>query len=154
MRIEITHMNAPVHLDEAAVRTFATWIMQRVAKLTPGRQWIELSIVLTDDSIRDLNREWFDRDAVTDVISFAYSGTPSDPGNTGEVIVNLAQALGEGRERNSPDEEFALYLAHGCHHLTGAEDATPDQKKAMLTRERGWVDQAIAENHCGPFFPI
>jgi rRNA maturation RNase YbeY len=152
MRIELTELHAPLPIDESAVRTYAGWIMEKVCGLCPGRRWSELSIVLTDDSIRELNRTWFGRDTVTDVISFDYPDTLDGATGTGEIIINLEQALGEGRERESPDYEFALYLAHGCHHLTGAEDQTPEDKNAMLTLEQQWVEQAIAENHCGPFF--
>ena len=152
MKIEITEHHAPVPIDESAVRTYAAWIMERVSGLCPQRRWTELSVVLTDDSIREINQRWFGRDRVTDVISFDYPDPPDGLTGTGEVIINLAQALGEGRERESPDREFALYLAHGCHHLTGADDQTPDDKQAMLSLEETWVDQAIAENHCGPFF--
>ena len=37
------------------------------------------------------------------------------------------------------DRELALYLAHGCDHLTGADDATPAGRARMRRRELGWL---------------
>lgn len=152
MKIDLTPLHLPAGVDGAALCAYAAWIMKKVAALDPARHWTELSLVLTDDRIRDLNRQWFGRDTVTDVISFAYPALPPDTGDTGEVILNLALALGEGRKRESPDQELALYLAHGCHHLMGADDATPEDKAAMLSLETAWVRDAVSQNLCGPFF--
>jgi len=136
MVIEITHRQTTFSVDEERLSEYTTWIMEKIVSLTPEVMWHELSLVLTDDSIRDLNSTWFQKDTVTDVISFAYP----DEG-FGEVIVNLTQAKEEGELRQSPDHELALYIAHGCHHLTGAEDDTPEKKEAMLCCETDWVKE-------------
>ncbi len=152
MNIDITNLQTDIPLDEEALRRYTHWIMGRVQPLHRAFHWTELSLVLTDDAIRGLNREWFGKDTVTDVISFAYPDDGFGVGDTGEVIVNVAQARGEGQLRTSPDHELALYIAHGCHHLTGAEDDTPARKQAMLRLERAWVSRAKEKNLLGPFF--
>ena len=152
MNIDITNLQTVADIDTGALTRFALRIMGHVAELDPSFHWRELSIVLTDDSIRALNREWFGKDRVTDVISFAYPDDGLGDGDTGEVILNVRQALEEGQLRESPDTELALYLAHGCHHLTGAEDNTPDRKRAMLALETAWVDRARNEQTLEPFF--
>ncbi len=161
VQIEITNLQSALRIDEEALHRYALWIMGKVARLDPAFHWVELSLVLTDDAIRDLNREWFDRDCITDVISFAYpfDGISLDfgadvrtGGDTGEVVINLVQAHEEGRLRDSPDRELALYLAHGCHHLIGAEDDTTERKRAMLTLETAWVNEARSLKLAGPFF--
>lgn len=146
MKVEITNNQDALQLDEAAIGRYAHWIMEQVQGLNPSFHWAELSLVLTDDSIRALNREYFGADCMTDVISFAY---PADTlfeeetdGDMGEVIVNVQQAWEEGALRESADEELALYIAHGCHHLMGAEDDTPEKKEAMLTIETAWLANA------------
>lgn len=152
MEIEITNHQESARLDEEALRRYTHWIMERVQDLRRAFHWTELSLVLTDDAIRSLNREWFGKDSVTDVISFAYPDGGFGEGDTGEVIVNVAQALGEGALRQGPDLELALYIAHGCHHLTGAEDDTPERKQAMLRLEKAWVRRAGQKGLLGPFF--
>lgn len=143
MRIEITNQQEHYLLNETALERYAHWILEQVQELAPDFHWTELSLVLTDDSIRALNREFLDRDTVTDVISFAYPAAETfADGDMGEVIVNVQQAFHEGELRESPDRELALYIAHGCHHLMGAEDDTPKKKDAMLSIELGWVEQA------------
>lgn len=142
MVVELTSLQTEFRMDESRLTRYAEEIMSRVSQCTPNLQWKELSLVLSDDRIRELNHTWFGKDTVTDVISFAY---PED--GMGEVIVNVKQAFEEGSLRESPDHELALYIAHGCHHLTGAEDDTPEKKTAMLQTEAGWVEaaQAFAE---------
>lgn len=152
MHIDITNTQTALHIDEDALRRYAHWIMERVQRLRKEFQWTELSIVLTDDAIRTLNLEWFGKDTVTDVISFAYPDAGNEIGDTGEVIINVLQAREEGALRTSPDHELALYLAHGCHHLTGAEDDTPERKRAMLRLESAWVKKAETLGLAGPFF--
>lgn len=137
MLVELTHLQQDFRMDESRLIRYAERIMSCVSECTPDIQWKELSLVLTNDSIRELNHTWFQKDTVTDVISFAY---PED--GTGEVVVNVQQAYEEGNLRESPDHELALYIAHGCHHLTGAEDDTPEKKTAMLTTEATWVEMA------------
>lgn len=148
MKVELLHHQNLFAFDEVGICRYAAWIMTQVHALKPEINWQELSLVFTDDRIRDLNHQWFGKATVTDVISFAYP----DGEATGEVIVNVQQAHEEGRLRESPDRELALYIAHGCHHLMGAEDATPAQKKAMLHLETQWVDHAFTTLHPGPFF--
>ncbi|MDA3872540.1 MAG: rRNA maturation RNase YbeY, partial [Kiritimatiellae bacterium] len=138
MRIELTHQQTLHTLREENVIAFATWIMEKVRKLNPDIDWCELSIVFSDDQIRSLNHHWFGKNTVTDVISFAY--TNGEP--CGEIIVNLQQAMEEGKLRESPDHELALYIAHGCHHLMGADDDTPERKRAMLKIESDWIREA------------
>lgn len=152
MNIDVTDQQTRFDIDGEALSRCAAGVMERVSALDGSFRWTELSLVLTDDRIRELNRQWFGRDSVTDVVSFAYAAGPSGGGDTGEVVLNVQQAFEEGREREGPDRELALYLAHGCHHLMGADDATPEDKEHMLTLETSWVREARNTGCCGPFF--
>lgn len=119
--------------------------MQQAERVDPSLQWDRVTVVCTDDEgIRASNREWFGRDRVTDVISFRYAAFPGEEGDEGEILVNVVHAWQEGHLRNGPMRELALYLAHGCDHLHGGEDDTPERKAIMLAREEKWVSQAEA----------
>ena len=100
-----------------------------------------LWVILTDDALMtEVNRETFGKDAVTDVITRRFDAVPSDPdGPTAEIFVNVAEARRRGRSRRATCSELALYLAHGCDHLGGADDATPAQRRSMRRRERRWL---------------
>jgi len=152
MKVEVLNQQSLYRIEERPLTAYTHWIMQQVGELSPDFDWEELSLILTDDTIRSLNDDWFGKDTVTDVISFAYPPSPGMSGDTGELVVNLQQAWEEGSLRESPDQELAMYIAHGCHHLMGADDRTPEEKTAMLTLENQWVEQARTLDLLGPFF--
>ncbi len=115
--------------------------MEQVQALDPSLPWTGLSLVLTDHAgITALHGRFLHQHTTTDVISFAYPpAPPAEPGATGEVIVNVEQALEIGPKYQGAAWELALYIAHGCHHLSGANDDTPARKKAMRTIEEQWL---------------
>lgn len=112
--------------------------LENLARLLMARadpDWRSLSVALLDDAgMTALNREYFSRNRSTDVISFAYGR------GIGEIFVNVERAL----RHRAPSRELALYLAHGCDHLSGATDDTPAQRARMLRRERRWLRDAGA----------
>lgn len=131
--------------------------MNQVHNLDPQNHWQGLSLVVTDHTgITALHADQFGVKQSTDVISFAYPpAPPAFDGATGEVIVNVEQAVEQGPRYEGPERELALYIAHGCHHLTGAEDHTPVLKKAMRRVETQWLNEAeqlglIAPLQCTP----
>lgn len=148
MKVEVLHHQTLFEFHEHHLIRLTRWIMGKVVELKPSIDWQELTLVLMDDRIKNLNETWFKKNTITDVISFAYPEPPA----TGEVVVNVQQAFEEGILRESPDYELALYVAHGCHHLTGAKDDTPEKKKAMLDLENAWVKEAFTTSQPGPYF--
>ena len=122
--------------------------MPLAQRLDPMAQWNEVCLHLVDDRImRVANLAVFGKDAVTDVISQRYIPSPPDFALSGEIIVNVQQALhAPQRPGWSAGHELALYVAHGLDHLHGSDDATPAQRKRMHQRERRWL-QSIAHNN-------
>jgi len=118
--------------------------MEQAQRLNSDRVWGEISLVLTDDAgMARLNAEYFGRPHSTDVISFRYDALPGEGVDcSGEVIVNVERACEEGAQRHSVDRELALYIAHGCQHLAGAEDRTTGGRRRMRRRERAWLEEA------------
>ena len=106
--------------------------------------WAEVSVVLTDDAgIALLNRTFLDHACATDVITFTLAPMPGGgAGTCGEIYLNVERALEEGARRGNAADELALYLAHGCDHLTGANDRTVREQRRMRRRELLWLAQA------------
>jgi len=126
-------------------RNLLNWYMKIVEDLCPEFIGANLSVAIMDDEgIQEVNRAYLDHDYVTDVISFAYPPMPPDDFWTAEVIVNAPLAAKLGAENGNTNHEFALYLVHGCHHLTGAEDDTELKKENMIREELDWLKEADA----------
>jgi probable rRNA maturation factor len=100
-----------------------------------------VSVVITDnETVRQLNRQYRDIDAPTDVLSFQ---NPPDPDfandeisttHLGDIIIAYplaeAQALAAG---HTGAEEVTLLAVHGALHLLGFDHNTPTNKEKMWT---------------------
>jgi len=103
-----------------------------------------VAVVLTDDAgIAPVNRTFLDHARTTDVITFTLAPMPGGGTETcGEIHLNLQRAREEGARRGGAADELALYLAHGCDHLTGANDRTLRERRRMRQRELLWIRRA------------
>ena len=84
----------------------------------------EVSLLLIDDEgIRAINREYLRRDRPTNVISFSLSEGDFggvNPGVLGDVVVSVETAEREARAAKIPVGDAILHLVlHGILHLTG-----------------------------------
>ncbi len=108
-----------------------------------GTPAAELSVTVTDDeTVRGLNREYADEDAVTDVLSFSqregeeFVGAPGSVPPLGEVVIAYPQATRQAEERGrSVEEEVARLLIHGTLHLLGYDHAVAEEERRMRARE-------------------
>lgn len=139
-RQQIARPNLP------GIRRLLLFFMDKVRSAHPRRRWDEISLILADDAgMARINRLYLDREQATDVISFTLpglprAGAPCATGVGGELFVNVQRAL-EVAGRNV-DRELALYIAHACDHLAGAEDRSPRGRRRMRTRELRWLREA------------
>ncbi len=116
-----------------------------------GREDAELSILLvTDRRIRALNREWREKDAATDVLSFPLTEPAGAGALLGDVVISLDTAARRARaERRAVGAELDRYLAHGLLHLLGYDHERPGDarvmavKEAELARAEGLVGAAL-----------
>jgi len=121
--------------------------MSRAHRLDRFTVWGDIVVMLTNDSqIAVVKAHVFDRDEVTDVIALRYEAMPGiDDGATAELFVNVHRACQSPPRRGwSRAQELALYLAHGCDHLTGASDDTEAERIRMRRRELRWLREAGA----------
>ncbi|MDF7808690.1 rRNA maturation RNase YbeY [Pontiellaceae bacterium B12219] len=142
MIINLLNHQKKHQLQLKKIQKLAEWLGERLAPRT-SEPWNEICVVLTDDEgIVPANQEYFGKNRPTDVISFRYDPVPGEEeGFSGDLIINVDRALQVGPEQNGADYELALYIAHGFDHLSGAEDDTPEKKKAMLDTETAWLKE-------------
>ncbi|AVV97435.1 rRNA maturation RNase YbeY [Helicobacter pylori] len=92
-------------------------LLEKIAKFLAPTQIIEL-VLVSDETMREINRDLRGCDYVTDVLSFPLEAIPHTP--LGSVVINapLAQenALKLGHRL---EEEIALLFIHGVLHLLG-----------------------------------
>jgi len=102
----------------------------------------ELSIVLVDDEeITRLNRQYFHRNRPTNVISFPMgAGDPATPHPPilGDVVISTETAKREAATVGGEAEEEVLFLLiHGILHLVGYDhEGSPNERKKMEAKER------------------
>jgi len=107
-----------------------------------GCETHELSIVLVDDEeITRLNRQYFHRNRPTNVISFPMGGgDPAGPHPPilGDVVISAQTAKREAAAVGGEAEEEILFLMiHGILHLVGYDhEGSPGERKKMEAKER------------------
>ena len=103
----------------------------------------ELSIVIVDDAqIREINRDYLQRDKATNVISFAMQegeGAGIQPSLLGDVVISAQTAARDAEEAGLPFvSELYFLLLHGILHLLGYdhERGTEEQAAVMEAKEQ------------------
>ncbi|MGJ8657043.1 MAG: rRNA maturation RNase YbeY [Akkermansiaceae bacterium] len=82
---------------------------------------VEISIV-SDEVIAQVHVDFMDIPGATDVITFAH----------GEIVISAETAREYGAAYgNSFERELMLYIIHGLLHLSGHEDADPNERAEM-----------------------
>ena len=140
--IVLTHQRR-YSVNSKVLATFARKIAVLAQKRTPGDVWQEVTIhLLTDEGISPVNQAIMNHEGATDVITQRYDTCPGEPeGLIGELFINVQRACTIARPKGwTRQHELALYLAHGFDHLTGADDATANERAAMRRRERRWLE--------------
>ncbi|MCX7819307.1 MAG: rRNA maturation RNase YbeY [Kiritimatiellae bacterium] len=119
--------------------------MTRAARRSRRRRWAEVTLILLNDrAISRAHARCFGAPQSTDVISQAYRPDAISAEWCGEILVNVAAALRRSKNPAGASRELALYVAHGCDHLTGGRDDTPARRRAMLARNRRALKAARA----------
>jgi probable rRNA maturation factor len=95
----------------------------------------DLTIVLTDDNqLHELNRQWMDVDAPTDVLSFPSDEIDPESNNRylGDVLISVERAAEQAKASgHALEAEVQLLVVHGVLHLMGHDHADMDEKARM-----------------------
>ena len=118
----------------------------REAGLDPLSAEAEIGVTVVDDEgILELNREYREKDSVTDVLSFPQFEGHDDllddllnDGTTliGDVVICYEQAARQSEEYGTGMTREMLYLfVHSVMHLFGYDHMNEEEKALMRTRE-------------------
>jgi probable rRNA maturation factor len=134
--------------NKPRLRRLLTFLMDKATRGS-GQCWGEVSLVISDDiGIREVNRLHLGHDDSTDVISYSFDPLPGQPPTeaSGEIFINVERAQKVGKRFGGVNRELALYMAHGCDHLSGEDDSTPEKRRRMRQRELRWLEEASRLN--------
>jgi len=99
----------------------------------------ELSITFIDnEEIRNLNKEYRQKDSATDVLSFPFYNELNLPINIlGDVIISVERAEEQANEfEHSLDREIAFLLVHGILHLLGYDHHKAEDEEKMISMQK------------------
>jgi len=124
---------------------FVQKILEHAAK-EEGLGDSEVSVTfVTNEMIRDINREYRGKDQPTDVISFAMEelgegetaiiGSP-EPRMLGDIIISLDRTKEQAADYgHSFERELGFLAIHGFLHLLGYDHMTEEDEKKMFSRQ-------------------
>jgi len=97
----------------------------------------ELSVALVADAqMSELHGRFMHKPSPTDVLSFPLEEDSRGRATSGEIVINVSQALRESRRRGiALQNELLLYALHGMLHLKGLDDRTDPQYRRMHALE-------------------
>lgn len=123
-----------------------TAIIEQALKTLGIEDDVEVSCVLVDDErIHEINREYRHIDRSTDVISFAMEDNDQlyvegMPRTLGDIFISVDHAKKQAEEYgHSLRREMCFLFTHGILHLLGYDHMTDEQEKEMF----GLQDQIL-----------
>ena len=123
-----------------------TAIIEQALKTLGIEDDVEVSCVLVDDErIHEINREYRHIDRSTDVISFAMEDNDQFyvegmPRTLGDIFISVDHAKKQAEEYgHSLRREMCFLFTHGILHLVGYDHMTDEQEKEMF----GLQDQIL-----------
>ena len=112
----------------------------------------EVSITFVDNErIHEINKEYRQKDAPTDVISFAMEEMgegeieikgSDEPVVLGDIIISIDRTKEQANEYgHSYERELGFLAVHGFLHLLGYDHMNEDDEKVMFSRQRELLEK-------------
>ena len=128
-------------VDEDLLRRVTTEALRREG--VKGE--VALSVVITDDeAVQELNRQFRDVDAPTDVLTFGsgeedefvFVTAPGESAYLGDVVISYPRAVAQAEEYDhSINRELALLAVHGVLHLLGYDHVDEAERTEMWAKQ-------------------
>ena len=137
----------PGRYSGVGVRSLRPWLVGLVEEIAP--QSDSLAVVLTSDSrMRQVNRDFRNRDQSTDVLSFPGEEGP-EGFHLGDICISIPTARRQAfRAGHSLARELRVLALHGVLHCLGYDHETDDGEMEVLELGlRGrWIDRSFGES--------
>lgn len=97
-------------------------------------------LIVSDSTIRDLNRRFHHSDSPTDVLAFG----SDEEGYLGDIVISYETARANAyRAHWRARDELALLVVHAALHLLGYADQTARARKKMWRRQEAILGRPI-----------
>ena len=139
-QLEYDNVEKP-DIDENWIRS----ICENILKDNNQPETVVTIIFSNDSKLRKLKKEYFNKDVLTDTISFNLEeeGDPIE----GEIYISL-ERVDENAQTYKQDSimECKRVIIHSCLHLLGFDDKLPEEKKEMTRQEDYYLSNLFVAN--------
>lgn len=129
----------PGHVDRDHLEVLLKRALNAALKYGGDQAGVALTVVLTTDArLAELNKQFRDMDAPTDVLSFPSGETDPETGKRylGDIVISYSRALDQANiGAHSLDDELRLLAVHGVLHLLGYDHGSPVEKASMWSAQ-------------------
>ena len=146
MGVDIQFYNQTSESVETYEAMITTVVNETIKQENLTNEMLECSFIFVDnEQIREINVNYRQKDAVTDVITFAIEdempgeikiqGIPM-PRMLGDVFISLPRTREQAeRYGHSFERELSFLAVHGCLHLLGYDHIEPEEEKIMFGKQ-------------------
>jgi len=146
VKLVIDFLDETNEVSEEAVMLVDS-VLQFAAEAEKIEAGSELSVSFVDNArIQEINKEFRQKDAATDVISFAMEEMGEDelaivgadtPRVLGDIIISIERTKEQAAEYgHSFDRELGFLALHGFLHLLGYDHMTEEDESVMFTKQK------------------
>lgn len=107
----------------------------------------EIALLFTsDERIQAMHGQFMGLDSPTDIMTFPYEAGESVPSamasRGGDIVISVETAALHAADAGwQVADELRFLTLHGVLHILGWDDADPNQRTAMLTRQSDVIDR-------------
>ena len=146
MGVDIQFYNQTSESVETYEAMITTVVNETIKQENLTNEMLECSFIFVEnEQIREINANYRQKDAVTDVITFAIEdempgeikiqGIPM-PRMLGDVFISLPRTREQAeRYGHSFERELSFLAVHGCLHLLGYDHLEPEEEKVMFGKQ-------------------
>lgn len=118
-------------------------IVKTICKVEKVKGKHVVSIIIVDNQkIHEINKQYRNIDRPTDVISFAaIDGEETLPEEMGDIFISYEKIVEQAKEyEHSILREFAFLVTHGMYHLLGYDHMNQEEEKIMFAKQEKILD--------------
>lgn len=146
--MQINFINQSNESSWRSYRTYLKPLLERTLELVNRDDKVSVNVVLVnEDAIHQMNRDFRDIDRPTDVLSFEDGSVEDGIVSLGDIIISVEAIRAQSKDYgHSLKREFCFLVAHGYLHLLGFDHQTLEDELEMFGLQKE-ILHGIAEKN-------